>query len=318
MASLTKTIFCKRIWQGIFLIYLFLVSCTSQSTQSTSAVPTCVSTNPNVNRYYTYHETMAGVVYQQYATGMLSLEAAQLLAFDYLQKIVKRWSAYSDIIITDGIGARITVTYLSPDLIQYAVLNHILYHNHAVNDFKQEVQRELAQLGQRNEMIFFMLIEAMPNTNQLDNNHQIIIDIPIQQMALTNSSNLSVYPTHGDHVLDETILVTNNPVSGYLAYPFSVIQNEQCIWVMDELYNNTVTLDVPFLTVNGEQLGRQFWSIPYEPLVKLTTVDSTPESMPTTSPYDSIITPISVINEQDYWQKISRYIWHHIILEDYP
>ena len=183
------------------------------------------------------------------------------------------------------------------------------------------------KLAGRNEMIFFVLLSASFDASQLDDSQQLVIYIPLQLMKLTNASDFSVSRTHDDHILNESIQVTREAISGYIAFPLSVLQNDQCIWIMDAPYNTTINLDIPYVEINGQQFGRQYWSIPYSSLM----IPGTGNIMPATLEpgFDATrLVPLktppapewdgSITNQQNYWRDTGRYLWHRIMLENYP
>ena len=126
----------KRTWkQGGIIICLFLAACGSVQTQSAQAVATCISSTPSVNPYLLTQNTIANSIYDQYRNRALSLESARAVALSQLQQSAQRWSARADIVLKDKTGVRITVTYISPELLEFIVLNDVLYNDVVADDF---------------------------------------------------------------------------------------------------------------------------------------------------------------------------------------
>jgi hypothetical protein len=67
--------------------------------------------------------------------------------------------------LSDTQIARVTITYLSPELVAYIVLNDYLSKNDQSKTFDEELQNMLNEMGGRNELFFFVTIMA-PNYNE--------------------------------------------------------------------------------------------------------------------------------------------------------
>ncbi|MGA7194974.1 MAG: hypothetical protein WBW94_15210 [Anaerolineales bacterium] len=315
-------------------ICLFLVACApAVAATDTPPPPTCVSPATGaINPYISSSDSYASFIYQQYKNKVINLDLAKQEAFSQLANQTKRWSDYRDLGLNETQMARITITYVSPELIEYIVLNDILFDKDNPENLDDELKNQLNDLGSRNELLFFITITGPKYNDQAYNDDLLTISIPFKQMRLINGSDLMVVPTHDDHVLNEPIQITQGPISGIIGYPISVAQGGSCVWIMDPKWNTTITLDVSSITLNQTQIDTQSWSIPYASLVGQSVQNNPPAFVATpgfdvsrVSPLTAPPTPIwdSGAGAQDaswqtYWEDMGRYIWSRIMLDDNP
>lgn len=248
-------------------------------------------------------------------------------AFSQLEKNTDHWSEYVDVAIDNTKMVRITITYLDPVLVQYIALNHAFSPNaNGAIDAKTLYTDTMNKLAERNEMLFLVTITTPLYDKQAYNNGVLTVKIPIKQMALISGADLKVYPVHEDHVLDETINITHGPVVGIVGYPHSVLIDGNCTWVIDK-YTNTLTLDIPTVTLGNTSFGPQYWSIPYQPLIAEYDVSSSVYDpnydMNRISPLAEPPKPNWTPGVEDmtdwkvYWEDMGRYIWNLVITENY-
>lgn len=336
--TLTKIIPSNRAWwRAIFIVCLLLASCGLDNPQTVEAipVPTCISPNSYANPYRLSENDVstANIIYEPYKRGITPINDAQFQAFMALDEYAEHWSAYTDVFLNNSIGARITITYISPTLVHFIVLNHELMKKNLIPDnFQSDLNAKLDKLAKREEMLFLITITAPSYSGQFDASQQLVLDIPMTQMVLTNASDVAVSVTHDDHILEELIPVTRKPVAGFVGFPISIMQNDQCNWIMDPKFNTTITISIPAISLNGQPYGPQSWSIPYAPLID-PGVDGDILALVAAPNFDySRISPLKVppppvwdnsVTSQDnywetYWQDVGRYIWNYIMLENYP
>ena len=149
-------------------------------------------------------------------------------------------------------------------------------------------------------------------------------------MTLMNTEDLQVVPNHDDHILDQPINTSLEPVFGYIAYPYAVMNGTNCRWILDPIYNKSITLTVPEVTVDGiTKSGPYTWVIPYASLVQsdfpkdlsMFNVPSDYDSNLISTlpkppgPMISIFTP-NGLDENTYWQNYARFLWYQITLEN--
>lgn len=324
---LSRRHFFCRCFLGACLAFISACGTTTQTEIVPPPQPTCISTVPNTNPYLTHRISGALTIYENYKLGLINLEIAKQDALDQLGKNTEHWSDRADIAIDENQMVRVVITYLDPVLIQYIVLNQALDYLNAQNDpaaFDNELRTVMGNLGNRNELLFIVTITAPFYREQAFNNTVLTVDIPIEQMSLISTADMSVRPTHEDHILDEAIDITHGPVYGIMGFPIAVFDQTQCVWIMDQ-FTTTLTLEVPNVILGATTFGTQYWSIPYIPLVGENDIHPIPTMDPTFDPArNSIIeappTPnwnpnakVDNTNWHLYWEDMGRHIWNVVI-----
>lgn len=291
---------------------------------------TCTPSNPQANPYHS-HEPSQRIRDIFLSRSTISIGKARQDALVQLGQNLDHWSDKVDIALDDYHMVRIVVTYLDPILIQYIVLNHVLnYSDGFVDDavFSTTLTETMDRLKRRDEILFIVTVTSPFYREQAYNDNVLTVRIPIEQMALINSSDMRVTPTHEDHILDENIDITHGPVSGIVGYPLAIMEREQCVWILD-YWTNNLTLEVPSITLGNTTFGAQFWNIPYLPLVmemnnpQIPTIDPNYEWNPVrilATPPTPHWEPNAQVDNTDwtiYWQDMGRYIWSLVITESH-
>jgi hypothetical protein len=248
-----------------------------------------------------------------------SILDARYTAFQQLIKETKRWSDTQVLNLNDSSDARVTVTYLSPELLQAVILNQVLRDRSLTYGFQDQLQKVLNTVAERNELLFLLTV-AMKNSNMAPTRHTI--RIPIQGMVMHNAENLTITHSHDDHNLEKVIDTSSDPVFGYLAYPLAQVSSNQCKWILDPKYNTNIVVTVPYVEVDGTSNATPlFWTIPYMSLINpIMPSDTYIWTLPPT--YDQsqmapFAEPPTDINQPTYWQDFARFIWSQITLGNY-
>jgi hypothetical protein len=244
---------------------------------------------------------------------------ARYTAFLQLIKETSRWSDTQMITLNDLSEVRITLTYLSPELLQAVFLNQVLKDRSITYGFQDELQKVLGLVADRNELLFLLAVTTKNNSISPIRHS---IEIPVEGMVMHNAENLTITHSHDDHNLEQIIDTFSDPVFGYLAYPFAQVSANGCKWILEPKFNTNIVLTVPYIGVDGVQSKKPyFWTIPYAPLLYLSTPSSTP-IYPLPLGYDqNQMTPSALpprdINQPNYWQEFSRFVWNQVTLGNY-
>jgi hypothetical protein len=297
------------------------------------SLPMCTPVSPVVNVYRAAPQTWANAIFE-YAfppiptpispNPPLQFNEQQILGARYaaLQQLIsetKRWSDTKIIKLNDSSEARITVTYISPELLQAVFLNEVLKDHFLTSGFQDQLQSVLNAVAERDELLF-MLTVTMTNAN----NPSLIrhtIKIPIQEMVMHNAENLTIIHNHDDHNLEQIIDTSSNPVFGYLGYPLAV-QTSQCKGVLDPRYNTNIVITIPYLEVDGaSNKTPYFWTVPYSPLLKINLPPGVPNFILPPGFDTNLMTPLPLppndINQASYWQDFARFVWNQLTLGNY-
>jgi len=332
MVSQTSS-FMRCLVVACLSTWLLVAACfpTPIPTLAPLITPTCVSSAPDANPYLSH--PIADNVHAIYTTSSTNLGNARQQALFQLGQNMQHWSYQVDIVNSNSHVVRITVTYLDPVLIQYIVLNHLIndpnYSAGAAsslmdaNSYDSKVSSTLLQLSNRNELLFVVTITAPYYDRQNYSSNDLTVTLAIKQMTLNSTANTKIQPTHFDGILAENMDINHGPVSGIVGYPIALSNDIQCDLVIDQ-FTNTLTLDIPSITLGNIPSGNKFWSIPYRSLVMQTDIYPTPTSDP-----NIMSNPITQFDEPPipnwpntqesatYWEGMGRYLWSVVISESH-
>ena len=318
----------------ILLAIAGLSGCMNSSSSSKPVV--CTPEAHNVNIYKTIPQTWTNTIFQYAATPVaiaISPSEEQILraryaAFQYLINETKRWSDTETIKLDDSSEAQIAVTFLSPELLQAVFLSEVLRDGLLYSDFETQTQTMLNSIATRDELLFLLTVTTTNNSSTDLAPH--IIDIPINQMTLTNGEDLQIAPKHDDHILDQPINSSSKPVSGYLAYPLAVLTNNQCNWVLEPKYNTSITITVPLIQMDGVNGGPYTWAIPYSSLVHADIPPNPPNFVMPAEFDPNQMVPLAIppspamnltipngMDQNMYWQNFARFVWNQFTLGNY-
>lgn len=253
---------------------------------------------------------------------------ARNAAFLQLINETKRWSDTQTIKLDDLSTTNITVTFISPELLQAVFLNDVLLTRSVTPDFATQIRGMLNNIAEREELLFLLTVTT---TNNTINPKHHTIKIPIDNMNLNNAEDLKIKPSHDDHNLDQLMDTSSDPVSGYLAYPLAVLSGAQCKWILDPKYNTNIVIAltpttvapvVSSIEVDGVDNNTPYsWTIPYTFLINSVTTSNTPVSASHTTPDLTILAPYPLppkdLNNDTDWQNFARFIWHQLTRANY-
>jgi hypothetical protein len=305
----------------------------STETQPIKSTP-CPQPPANTNIYTIAPAKWADDIFQHAYTysllptpiqqGEQQIQEARYAAFQYLIKETKRWST-SEIVKLDNLSeALIIITLISPELLQATYLNEIIKHRIFTPDFPTQLQSVLNSVSARNEIIFLVTVITTQNENINGTPHTF--DIPVREMILNNSEDLLIMPDHDDHNLDQPIDSSSGYVFGYLAYPFTTLNNNECKRILDPKFNTNIVITVSKILIDGtDNKAKYTWTIPYIPLVN-TNAPTDPLMFNIPSNYDtnqiSTLTAPPQLNSNgiipdDYWSEFAKFVWNQLTLGNY-
>jgi hypothetical protein len=314
-----------------------LSACTAtiatQSSEQTICTPISSQSAPG-NIYKVAPQTWANAIYQYAATPIppsnfpqeQQIIEARYAALNYLTEATKRWSAYQTIGLGNGSEARITITLISPELIQAIYLNEVLEHQMSISDLALQLQKVLDPIAARDEFVFMVSVTATQYDYSASSKNLTTINLPMDDMAMINAAGVKVHHEHDDNILGQTMYLSCGPIYGYLAYPMAIKVNGNCPWVLDHKYDTSIVINVPNIKVNGEDRGPRTWIIPYVSLID-PGVSPSPPSFIIPSGFDkSLISPLyappipsmnnSVID--DFWRDMARFLLEYITFAGHP
>lgn len=312
-----------RLCLGVFV---FVVSgCgtpppTATNNANPQITPTCPSPSTNPYRQY-QNPSQVTNIFLNYKRDLAIYDNVRQDAFIQLSKHVKQWSDYEDMTI-DGRIVRITITYLDPMLVQFAILNEALVPpNNSMDQswFESQIQTAMTKLASRDEIMFIVTITSQFNESAL------FVDFPIADLELISTSGIKALPTHYDPILGKHNDVSKKHLYGFVSYPVSLLLQGNCAGIVD-LWTTSLTLDHDESLTQEDLFYNLFWNISYQPPVVL---QGNTRPVPTLDPYldknrysKSPIPPSPDVLADDkssnfYWEEMGRYIWNRVVTMDY-
>ena len=320
----------------IFMIGAGLSGCTPGALPDLSKQIICTPQTSNANIYKTVPQSWTSSIFHYAATPLppnttpqeQQILEARYASFQYLISETKRWSDIQTIKLDNSSAAQIIVTFISPELIQAVYLSDVLRYRLFISDFEMKTQSALNSIAVRDELIFFIAVTTTNNNNINAAPH--LLDMPVKQITLMNSEDLQVAPTRDDHILEQPINSSLEPVFGYLSYPLAVMNGAGCSWILDPIYNKSIVITVPAIVVDGISNGPYTWVIPYSSLISSDLPPALPIFFVPPGSDPNLISPapmppgpmmnLSTPNGMDqntYWQNYARFLWNQIMLGSY-
>jgi hypothetical protein len=242
--------------------------------------------------------------------------------FNELVNQVYHWSDSVDI-STGEKTVRVTITYVSPELVHLIILNHYLYKRitHPPGKVGEQVKSQMSRIIGNEEYIFFIIFMSPPT------NDGITIEFPLSELALTNANNLTAYVNHDDHNLERPIVLKTGLEYGFFNIPMTVTKDGNCQTVLDKNRDTRIVLSIPRIIINATDFGQQSWEYKYAPLIDVTTISAMQSNpfllaqqvdqiSPDTVQLSSRTSQLSSVDldEAGYWAAMARFIWYETTL----
>lgn len=294
-----------------------------------SSSATCIPPVSTPNPYDVLPEEWIWKPYDYVAkTGSLANETeygqARYAAFQLLRRQTERWSNSIDIDVSATEKTRITITYLSPQLLQLIEVNQLLRDRTdsimGNGEFQNHVQASLNKAAKMQGTIFLVTVYAVTSPDQ----DPMAINLPIKNMVLTNAANETVRPIYSDHGFDGVLRLANNSYSGFVVYPMAVKTGENCHLFLEETPDRKIALSLSGIIINDKNKENYTWVILYSPILDDGSPDENPNFAPpsTWQGYDSY-TPLPQVPSPDlpldaYWELFSRHLWEQVTYDSLP
>ena len=240
---------------GVFLILLAIMlnACASEAAARAVYAQSCHPPTVEGNVYKQVPQDALRNIYSRAFSNnpnnVQNFDTIQYEAIQLLATQTKRSSDFVDISLGSKY-VRLTITYLSPELIHTIILNHYLFRkngNYLNSGFETGVASLMEKVANRNEHIFLATLTASTYKQDTSYTDPVIVQLPLRSLVLTNSSNVQVIPQHDDHNLEERIDLTQGPAHGSFSYPMAVMVNENCEFLMDDTTNMHLVLSIPYI-----------------------------------------------------------------------
>lgn len=248
---------------------------------------------------------------------------ARYAAFQLLRKQTERWSNSVDISLSNTETVRITITYLSPQLLQLIEVNHVLMARTNLGmgdgDFQNFVRGSLNKAAKLQGMIFMVTVYAAIEPDR----QPVAISLPIKKMVLINAENSTVYPIYYDHGLEGTLYLGNSAFSGFVVYPIAVKNSDTCHLVLEDTPDRKITIDMSNIIIEDKDRGNFTWTIRYSPILDDGAPDEKSEFTPSDTWQYSSYVPLSqapdlYLSSNEYWDAFSCYLWEQVTYNNLP
>jgi hypothetical protein len=309
----------------IYMLGILLVACAPLATN----IDRCELTGPTnvydpdipiaIESIYSIAPTPGG------ADNPMIPSGSTLQAFEMLVSQVRRWSSAVDVPDDNQRVIRITITYLSPELLYTILLNTQLEYQPGVplDQFKKIVKERMEVIAKRSELIFLVTITYSNPEKGLPGDKMLILNFPAKEIVLLNSANKGINVSHFDPPLGQEIIISRSHLSGYIAYPMGLKEGENCVNCIDASWNNVITLSTDGLTTSHSAYNHQLnWLIRYHPLIETqanvgSSISyvfslSAGEIAPAHAPPPPVWNVPAEEAGDEYWVEMARYIWGYV------
>lgn len=287
---------------------------TAISTPSPTQPPECPPPSYSANIYnptpIPVLTPLPSTPYNANAQGQFNLTPKQA-AFQNLEREVERWTNMVTIDAGGASQARITITFLSPELLRSVSIVDMLDENPGNPYIYSDVARLLTEIARREKLIFFLTIHSITNTNE-SSAALHTLEIIADQLFLTNTDGLPIAPVYYDHDLDQPLTLPGQYASGYLYYPLAVTSAKGCVEVLNSTFDTKIVLKLPSLTIDKVKSGPYTWTIQYKYL--LNTGGTASGNSQWQIPLDTEIRPSDIPPDNsettgEFWQRYTKFLW---------
>jgi len=280
------------------------------STPTPTQPPECPPPSYSVNVYNPTPVPAASTPIIATPQGQIFLSPKQL-AFQNLVREVARWTNMVTIDAGGTSQARITITFLSPELLRAVSIIDMLDENPGNPYIYSDAARQLTEIARREKLIFFLTIHPVKTAaDQPVNPHTL--NLIAEQLFLVNANGLLIAPASYDHNLDQLITLPEQHVAGYLYYPLSVSTNRGCVEVLSSAFDTKIVLQIPSVTIDKVKNGPHTWTIQYKYLLNTggSSTGSAEQHVPPDSDIKVMDNPPDSLDTSDaFWEQYAKFLW---------
>lgn len=322
-----RSLYCTIVgWSLVLWLVAGVTACGEAPSAAAKPIP-CTPQAGNANVYRSTPHPWSSIIYQYSGLPMIPVTggqpqgqayqatSARYAALQFLVAEIIRWSDVRTIRLDNFSETHIIITFIHPELVQAIYLNEILENTSIVSEIEKQLADVMNRVSVREELLFMVTI--ITNNRDSLNTTRHTLDIPISRMNLMNAEDLSVAPLHDDHNLEQLIDTSQEAAFGFLGYPIGVQANDgTCHWVLDPTFNTNIVIVADILTVDGNSIGEQTWTIRYQSLIDIGVNINSPDfSVPPNFDFgllSPLYSPPSNLNDVNFWRDFSRFAWGQI------
>jgi len=235
-------------------------------------------------------------------------------AFQNFEREVERWTNMITIDAGGESQARITITFLSPELLRSVSILDMLDENPGNPYIYSDSARLLTEIARREKLIFFLTVHAVKNTADSPVTLHTL-ELIADQLFLTNVDGLPIAPAYYDHDLDQPLTLPGQYASGYLYYPLAVSTNKGCVEVLNSTFDTKIVLKLPSITIDKVENGPYTWTIQYKYLLNTggTSLGNGDLQIPPDADIQPLGTPPdSSETNNEFWLRYTKFLWNKL------
>jgi hypothetical protein len=254
------------------------------------------------------------------------LSDAKLGAYLRLANSVRNWTYSADIPVrignTGNAFVRFSLTFISPELIEWVLLNQSLGDAPiSKEEFINRVNAKIGYFENRKEMVFLVIFASSYRNSSISDSNAVKINANVGEIKLFETGGNLIEKSYSDPPLGQDRYVSREFLSGYIAYPMFVHRNKKCTAILNRELATSMTLRAEKIFVNGTETDPIILSIRYHPLLDSEN-HQPPDPMPI--PDDNFLrepgvetappNPVGEANNENalYWQHMASYIWWYL------
>lgn len=255
------------------------------------------------------------------------LPNAKLGAYLRLANSVRNWTTAVDFPVqianSDTRFVRLSLTFISPELIELVLLNQSLGENPISREaFIERVNAKLGYFENRKEIVYLITFTSSYKNPSIADPNAIRVNANFDGITLFDTNGKSISKIYSDPPLELVGSISQGHLSGYLAYPMFVYRNKNCTETLNREYATSMILKAEKLLINGNEIAPVTLSLRYHPLLDLNN-SQLPDPIPIldnsllirepklkTTPPD----PVNGAMTENalYWQNMASYIWWYL------
>jgi len=257
------------------------------------------------------------------------LRDTKLAAYRRLASSVRNWTTTVDVPVrignTDSHFVRITLTLVSPELLELVLLNQSLNETPVSREkFIERVNSRIDQFAKRQEITFLLTFTSSYRNSYIADSNVLRINANVDGIVLLDADSKEIPKRHADPPLGQDSYLSREHLSGYIGYPMFVFRNKKCTETLDSEYASSITVKIGKLSIkgeNGKEIESIILSLRHHPLLNIEN-PRLPE--PIQTPNDNLKreptleiappNPVGVAGNEDalYWQNMASYIWWYL------
>jgi hypothetical protein len=255
------------------------------------------------------------------------LPDARLGAYLRLASSVQHWTDAVDFPVYIG-GyenhfVRLTLTFISPEIIEWVLLNQYLGEvSLSKDEFIERVNARISEFEQRKEIVFLVTFTSSYRNPSITDPNAIQINANVSEIKIFETNGRLIPNIYADPVIGQACCISRGALSGYIEYPMFVHRNKKCIATLDRENTTKMTIQVGKIAINDNEYPPVILTLRYHSLLDSGNPQA-PDPIPI--PDNKLIrepgmesnppNPTSGADNENalYWQNMASYVWWYLV-----